>query len=453
MTGTRFWLRATLLATAAVIARSNDAPAGSITGQGRFEKIAGNPAAGYKYLYEWDLFLSPPDASLIGPSRRMGAPPGQPPTGDGYYQIGGLPAGNYSVYVNQPDFFASPKVVPNVRIGSGQTHLDVDLDVDYSTYFRDSGEWTSWEWDLYQTFVATGTSIRGVSWIMAGSGLYGGKEAVVTILEANRNPNPIYWTPVHSAVDRHLSADSDEWVRWESGIVPTTPGKQYAVKIHIDGGMAVYKRNKDSLSYRSGEAYNKNGERLGYDLNLTVFTDRDQMVTHTSKTPGPGAFHGELGDTRWGQTFVASGRALAAVDLFAASGQADIDLTWRVLAGGPRGRQVGPTKRTLGSYFASSTDLIGVSFSPDEVRLTPGQVYYIEATGSTAGFTPYMMGGDEAYADGQAWRNGTATSYDLSMTIVEYSSVPEPAVLPLVALAVAVGLVRSVRRKGRSRLV
>ncbi|MHC4695080.1 MAG: hypothetical protein ACYS67_20300, partial [Planctomycetota bacterium] len=60
---------------------------GSITGQGRFENITGNPAMGYKYLYEWDLFLSPSDNSMVGPCRRLGAPPGQTPTGDGYYRI------------------------------------------------------------------------------------------------------------------------------------------------------------------------------------------------------------------------------------------------------------------------------------------------------------------------------------------------------------------------------
>jgi len=31
---------------------------GSVSGQGRFERIAGNPAMGYKYLYEWDLFAA-----------------------------------------------------------------------------------------------------------------------------------------------------------------------------------------------------------------------------------------------------------------------------------------------------------------------------------------------------------------------------------------------------------
>ena len=131
---------------------------GSITGQGRFEKIAGVPSMGYKYLYEWDLFLSPSDNSMVGPFRRLGVP-----IGDGSYLIDGLDAGIYSVYVNQPDFFASSKAVPNVQIIDGQqTVLNVDLDVDYSTYFKDTGggQWTDWQDEWYQTFLATGTSVR-----------------------------------------------------------------------------------------------------------------------------------------------------------------------------------------------------------------------------------------------------------------------------------------------------
>lgn len=358
------------------------------------------------------------------------------PTGDGYYRIDNLPAGRYSVYVNQPDFFASPQVVPDVQIGSTQvTQLNVDLDVDYSTYYRDSGQWTDWgPWDWYQTFTAQGTAVRGVSWVMAGWGEYDGKTAEVRILEDNGNPNVRNWRQVGSGTDGHLASDSDEWVRWTSGEVPMTPGRQYAVDIHIDGGMAIYKRNKDAQSYQGGRAYDQDGNPQNFDLNITVFTDRGEMVTHTSKSSGPGDFDGGHNDTRWGQSFVATGGALAAVDLFAASGQADLELTWTVREDGPGGRQIGPTKTTHGAYFASSTDLVGVSFNPDEVRLVPGETYYIEANGP-AGFTPYTQQPWEPYDDGMAFRHGTPTTHDLSMTIVEYSVIPEPTALALLASA------------------
>ena len=186
------------------------AGSGSITGQGRFERIAGNQSAGYQYLYEWDLFLSPRDDSVVGPSRRLGAPPGEPPRGDGYFRIDGIPAGTYSVFVNQPDFFASPKVVSNVQIQNGQTTTcNVDLDVDYSTYFRDSGQWTDWQWDWYQTFTAAGASVRGVSWMLAGWGQYSGKTARIRVLEDNGSGNVRNWNLIGSATDSGLASDSD----------------------------------------------------------------------------------------------------------------------------------------------------------------------------------------------------------------------------------------------------
>jgi len=405
---------------------------GSITGQGRFEKIAGVPSMGYKYLYEWDLFLSPGDNSIVGPFRRLGAPPGEPPTGDGYYQIGNLPAGIYSVYVNQPDFFASPKAVPNVQIVDGQqTVVNVDLDVDYSSYFRDTGgaQWTDWQWEWYQTFLATGTSVRGVSWVMAGAGAYKDMRGEISILEDNGDPDVRNWTLVANKEKQSLGNDTDIWLRWPSGQIPLTPGKYYAVKIWVQDGCAVYKRNKDGSSYPHGRAYDINGNPQNFDLTVTVFVDRNnQMVTHTRLNPGPGQFIGELSDIRWGQTFVATGTSLAAVDLFAASGDSNFDLTWKILEGGPDGTQIGPTKEISGAWFAPGTCLLGVSYNPNDVTLVPGQTYYIEAT-DTMNFTPYIQEPWNSYPDGAAFRNGVATSHDLAMTIMEYSF-PRPSKNP-----------------------
>jgi hypothetical protein len=405
---------------------------GWVTGRGRFEKIAGRPAMGYVQLYEWDLFLSPADNSIIGPCRRLGAPPGQPPTYDGYYRIDNLPAGVYSIYVNQPDFFASPKVAPNVQIVDGQeTPLNIDLDVDYSTYFKNTAQqqWTEWRWTWYQTFSATGTSVRGVSWVMAGWGEYAGDWAEVSILEDNGNADVRNWKVLGSKTDNSIASDSDEWVRWFSGQIPITPGKKYAVRIWVNGGCAIYKRDKDGNSYPQGRAYDDAGSPKNYDLNVTVFVDRNnQMVTHTRLSYGPGTFISSLNDTQWGQTFAASGNGLAAVDLFAASGDTNFDLTWRIRQGGPAGPQIGPAKTTQGAYFASTTDLVGVSYNPNDVPLIPRQTYYIEVT-DTMGFTPFVQEAGNSYSDGMAFRRGTATEYDLAMTIVEYADTQraEPA--------------------------
>jgi hypothetical protein len=403
------------------------AEAGTVTGQGRMIKIAGSPGAGYSGLFESDLFLSPSGAGTFSDVRRLGSPPGQSPTYDGFYSIGNVPAGNYSLYVNQPDFFISPKVVPNVTIpASGTVNVNLDLDVDYSTPWV-AGNWTDWAWDNYQTFEAAGTSVRGVTWRMAGSRLYDNKVGQVSILEDNGNADPRQWKLVGWGNDPHVNADSDEWVRFTSGQVPLTPGKKYAVRVHVEGGMAVYKRDNDAMSYAKGTAHDENGAARPYDLAIAVFTDPadgggdDTLVTHTRKSPGPGVgiFDGSLNDTKWGQSFVATGTSLAAVDMFAA-GQTGFGLTWRVREGGPSGAQIGPTKTVQGAYFATTTVLAGVSFNPGEITLVPGRTYHIEATNS-AGFTPYLQEKWNAYGDGEAYKNGTVRAgADLAMTIMEY---------------------------------
>jgi hypothetical protein len=427
MTLRQFTAKSIIITTILLIPGQYILASGSITGQGRFEKIAGVPSMGYKYLYEWDLFLSPSDNSMVGPFRRLGSPPGEPPTGDGYYRIDNLPAGTYSVYVNQPDFFASPKMVPNVRIVDGQqTVVNVDLDVDYSSYFRDTAgeQWTDWQWEWYQTFLATGTSVRGVSWVMAGAGLYNGKRGEISILEDNGDSDVRNWTLLATKEKQSLGHDTDLWLRWPSGQIKLTPGKYYAVKIWVQDGCAVYKRNKDASSYPYGRAYDINGNPRNFDLTVTVFVDRSyQMVTHTRLNPGPG----QLGssDTRWGQTFVATGTSLLAADLFAASGDANFDLTWKIRQDGPNGAQIGPTKTTQGAYFASSTDLVGVSYNPNDVLLVPGQTYCIEVTDSM-NFTPFIQEPWNSYSDGRAYRNGAATDNDLAMTIMEHVSLQQP---------------------------
>jgi len=399
--------------------------AGSITGQGRFRTIAGSLLDEYKYLYEWDLYLSPSDNSWIGPSRRLGAPPGQAPTGDGYYRIDNVPAGLYSIYVSQPDFFASPKVVPNVEVKDGEdTIVNIDLDVDYSTFYF-PGTWSGWEWDWYQTFKATGTSVRGVQWIMAGTG----SDGRVAILEDNGVGHVKDWPEVGYKNKGNLGANSDQWVRWNSGDIPLVPGQTYAVYIHVDGGCAIYKRDRDGYSYADGRAYHRNDSSpMPYDLNITVFVDKEnQLVTHTMDASKDWELHGELASQRWGQSFVATGEGLAAVDVFINSGNDsdDMDITWKIFESGGGGGQIGPTKSTKRAYFTPNNHLMGVSYNPGEVPLTVGMTYVIELT-DTEDFTAYVhKGPHDEYEDGEAFRDGAATEYDLAMTIMEYADVQE----------------------------
>src|SRR5947207_2653121 len=84
---------------------------------------------------------------------------------------------------------------------------------------------------------------------MGYSELYDGKVGIVSVLGENGNANPAQWKLVGWGNDPQVNADSDEWVRFNSGQIPLTGGKKYAIGVHIDGGEAIYKRNKDTNSY------------------------------------------------------------------------------------------------------------------------------------------------------------------------------------------------------------
>jgi len=402
---------------------------GTVTGRARFPKIKGHPAAGYQELYEWNLFLSRQGGAGVGPSRRLGAPPGQAPTHDGYYSIT-APAGSYSILVNQPLFFARPKVVPDVQVENNLTRtLHIELAIDYSTYFTDT--WAlPWDSVWYQTFTATGTSITGVNWKLAGTSA---NQIRASVHRDNGNPNPATWPQVSAAAAKTVSAGAlgDTWVRWRSGEVPTTPGDRYAIQLTGTSGgdrkFSPFNRNKDGNSYSGGQAYNSAGAAQNYDLNIVVFSDSDgTAVLYCKTTMGLGDLRDGYFDTRWGQTFQATaGTSLAAVDVWAAGADTwDLDFTWRIRKGGPAGPQVGPVKTTKAAYQAFGAGLHGVSYNPGEVPLEENETYYVEFT-NPVGFNPYVFDSSaDAYAGGAGYQNGalkSGGSVDVSMTILAYT--------------------------------
>ncbi len=398
---------------------------GSVTGYGRYPKLIDRPALGYLQMYEWNLFLSPLGGTIVGPSRRLGAPPGLPATHDGYYQIT-APAGTYSIYVNQPLFFGRPALIADCAVLSGTTTTQhIAPPMDFCCNFTDT--WAlPWGDAWYQTFVARGTSITGVSFRLAGTNA---DEVEVSILAVD-GAAPSQWTTVSDAAARRTPAKSlaDNWVKWRSNLVPVTPGRAYAVKLRgTHGGdlkFSPFNRAKDAQSYPDGRAYDAAGTAQDYDLNVTVFSDSDGTVVSYIKTTSE---LGELIDnyygTRWGQTFKAIGSSLAAVDVWAAGADSnwDLDFTFTVREGGPAGARIGPAKTTKAAYQAFGAGLHAVSYNPGEASLAPGRTYYIEFTNST-GFNPYIMRRtQDLYADGTGYQDGAVRNDDVSMTILEYA--------------------------------
>jgi len=310
-----------------------------------------------------------------------------------------MPAGTYSILVNQPLFFIRPKVVPGVVIQNGQTTTaNVELPIDYSTYFRDNNQWTGPDTYWYQTFTATGTSVTGVDFVIADGD---SPNAEVAILEDNGNPDVRAWRFVGSRTMSGVGAVTDNWVRWRSGEIPMTPGKRYAVRVSVTGGdnkLQPYKRNHDANSYgpSKGQAYNSAGQPQSFDLNYVVFADNDgTRITMNKRTGGVGNLQDGNFRDRWGHTFTAGGTSLAGVDVWAAGAENrwDIDFTWRIRENGPTGRQIGPTKTTQAGYQAFGVGLHGASYNPGDVPLIAGHTYFVEFAALTPppespGFNP-----------------------------------------------------------------
>jgi hypothetical protein len=383
----------------------------------------------------------------VGPNRRLGTwcviggNCINQVTSDGCYCIDSMAAGTYSILVDQPLFFVAPRVVPNLVIpATGSIDVPVELGIDYSTFFKN--DWTAAANSVwYQTFVATGTGVRGVAFSYAGNSP---SYVQVGLLEDNGDPDVRNWRLVTERIDDTVNDITDNWVRYRSPDAPTVPGRRYAIRLMAVGSnIQPYKRNKDANSYSSGRAYDAAGVAQNFDMNITVFSDNDgTLVTMNKRYQGNGALVD--GNFAWkvGQTFVSHGVSLAGVDLWAAGANYkwDLNFAWRLYpagVGGPSGAQIGPTKITQAGYQAFGLGLHGVSYNPNEVRLVPGRSYFIEAEivnppAESMGFNACVMDND-SYDDGQAFLWTTAgwlakPTTDWAMTIVEYAPV-SPAIL------------------------
>ena len=395
---------------------------GRIEGRARFERIKGQPQAGWVELFEYDVFASPVQSPPIGHAVRTGMPPNMPPTLDGAYAFNVQP-GVHSILFDHPRMLGRAQLIADITVQDQQTAtVYIEPKLDYSTHTLDISHTTGNAGDWYQSFVATGTAITGIGFILAESRLI---DLRVCILERDSASSIVDWPEVACRERLDVTGLVDQAMRFRTGEVPTTPGKQYAVRLaEISGaGPKLFKRDKDSKSYAAGRAFNASGAAQNFDLNLLLFTDQDYTrVTIATRTDGPGnTFVADL-TLRAGQTFKAKGRALAGANVWVKGRDTwDLDFTWRVRKDGPTGDIIGHPKTTKALLENGLTALQGVSYNPDDVPLTKGQTYFIEFS-STGGFTPYAMPDDD-YADGDAYIDNTLRfGRDWSMTLLEYAA-------------------------------
>ncbi len=405
---------------------------GTLTGNCWVPKVKGR-AGDYLALYEWNIWLSRDATGYTGQSFRVGLPP-QP--NQAYYTFT-APGGAYSLYLDEPMFWGRPTVVSGVSIpSSGTVNLNVEIPTDYSCAFGgNSGPWgddpwTSWSSVWYQTFVATGTSITGVDFKLAGTNA----TRMLVSIHSDNGGNITTWPQVGISRSKGgLGPLGDQWLRFRSNEIPTVPGQRYALKLTGQSGnpnneYAIFRRTENGQGYAQGQAYNSAGTAQNFDLYAIVFSDNDGTVVPYCAIEWDG---GDLAGWAgvWTQEIKAVGNSLAGATLYYAAPDWHMPGTMRVRTGSPTGLQVGPAKTAWSASMAAESAFFSASWNPGEVPLTPGQVYYLEV--SSTGFNPHRFtSGVNAYPHGQAWQSYTVgyPNVDLHMQVVEYANAVPPAI-------------------------
>jgi hypothetical protein len=377
----------------------------------------------------------------------------------GWFRISGG-AGNYTLAFTNPAHFMRPLVVTNVVLRPGEQWKQ-NPTPSLECYGFDDRQWDKKPaTDYWQLFAARGSSVTQVGFKLVHDGIDGmgpGKQNLVVSIHRRGPGPPDSWKQVGPAMPV-LDVDSGGaknylWsAGWNSGEVPLEPGQTYAVRLTAEkpgGHFQAFWRVVESDTqgcYRRGAVGPQGLQRRR--LWLAVATDGDGLLIPYNKR-----VHKQFGHLtnclpKWTQTYVARGRGLAAVILYAAVSGAQPPLSRqrvavRVRRGGPHGPIVGIHKIAVGNgnYTGdASWGTFGAVFAPGEVPLEPGKTYAIEfesienyetlhgfvnikgeVSNDKPGFNPYRKQPPDAYARGAAFRLGKEPmGFDLDMQVIEY---------------------------------
>lgn len=380
----------------------------------------------------------------------------------GWYRLSG-PSGRYALLFSGPGKLMRPIILNNIYTQPGEVlDLDAAPRFDYAVFDESARDETPAK-EYYQPFVAKGTSVTSVGFKLASDGVDGqgpgSQNLLVSVHRRGKNRGaPDTWEQVGPEmpvlnVDCGGVKSYDYSAGWDSGEAPTIPGETYAVRLRAESPtgrfQAYWKPRSDKTGgcYRIGEG---NAGYQGRDLWMAVGSDGDGLVIPYNKRVHK-EFVGETKFARkWSQTYVARGRGLAGVILYAATSGVQPGLprqrvAVRVRKGGPKGPIVGVEKIAIGAgnYTGdASWGVFGAAFAPGEVRLTPGETYAIEfesienletlhgfvnikgmVSDDNPGFHPYPKVAPDTYKQGRAYLNGAEPmDYDLDMQIIEYEA-------------------------------
>jgi len=396
----------------------------------------------------------------------------------GWYHMTGS-AGRYTVLFTGPAHYIRPTILTNQFLADGDVvDRRVMPEFDYAIF--DDHHWDGKAArEYFQPFVARGTSVTQIGFRPVHDGVDGvgpAKQDVLLSIHRGGEGTPDRWPQVGPTLlvpEVDCGGAKGYWFSggFNSGEVPTTPGQTYAVRVrpaNPEGRMQMFwhpgepagtaVKKGDDKDEKSDKAPTLAGcFRVGTDgqgqqtdnpIWMAVASDHDGVLVPYNKRVHRKFANLTNSRKKWSQTYVAQGRSLAGVIVYAAVSGAQPPLSRqrvavRVREGGRDGRLVGREKIAIGdgAYTGdASWGMFGVVFSPGEVPLEPGKTYAIEmesienyetlhgfvnikdqVSNGQPGFTPYRKDELDDYPHGTSWRDGREKmDFDLDMQILEY---------------------------------
>jgi hypothetical protein len=394
----------------------------------------------------------------------------------GWWKLSG-PAGRYTLLFAQPANFMRPAILNNINTKDGDNlNLSRIVPAPWDEACLDDSAWDhAAAHEYFQPFVARGSSITQIGFKLAHDGIDGAgpgaQDFLLSIHEVKENDPPAKWPRIGPEmpvidVDCGGAKNYSFSAGFNSGEVPTTPGKTYAVRLATKSNTGKFQPYLHLVA--EGEKYlpawrsktMPGDQPVEYEqttshLWMAIASDSDGLLIPYNKR-----IHKEFNQlTRfartWSQTYVAKGHSLAGVVLYAATSGVQPSINQQrvmisVWKEQPNPESVGTAKLAIGNGLYTgdaSWGTFGAVYEPDEVRLEPGKTYRLQfesietpanlglgtfknikgmKSDGKPGFNPYQKHPLDNYPLGRAFFNGTdPQDFSLDMQIVEY----EPGVI------------------------
>ncbi len=383
----------------------------------------------------------------------------------GWWKLDGKP-GDWSVLFTGPAHFMRPVLLHSTMAdGDRKTNLNAKAHFDYACFSE--GAWdTKAAAGYWQPFTAQSASVTHVGFKLATDGVDGaGPEAQTVVLSIHRcnDGAPESWAQVGPVmtvpgVDCGGAKGYYYPAGWHSGEVPLEKGARYAVRLRLekpDGVLQAFWEEAAAEAACLRAAPDGAVTPTKHRLWMTISGDGDGLLIPCNKR-----VHREFGrfagyTTSWAQTWRAQGNSLCGLMLYAATSgtqprMEEQRIAVRIHRGGPDGPVISPEKIAAANanYTGdASWGVLGVVYTPGEVKLTPGEVYAAEFTtletpesigdflnfksqfnDRKPGFNPYLRHPADSFEAGEAWKlSQERISGDLDMQVVEYAAPTPPA--------------------------